>query len=198
MKDRKSKTKRKGCVLKILLIKDHYYDTIFKQEQYFITDNRNTFPIEKTIFAEDICHRNVHEIVVWGSTYWPGSSRLVARLLRFRLTPYGTDRTSRWHLQTKLRVTKIFAYYSAVLGTRKRILPHISERLFIFRARKRSAPRHFFPNIYHLQLHEGNDQVKKRGREVNGSFVMFQLVFRKFLRRSDGHVERENSNGMDD
>lgn len=34
---RKSKNiKRKGCVLKILLIKDRYYDATFKQEQYFI------------------------------------------------------------------------------------------------------------------------------------------------------------------
>lgn len=145
----------------------------------------------------------MYEIVVRQLTYWSaGSSRLVTRLSRFRLTPCRAGRISRWHSQSKLRVTKIFAYYSAALGTRKRILPHISERLFIFRARGNdphpATSSRIYIYIYHLQLHEGNDQVKKRGRKVNGSFVMFQLVFRKFLRRGDGHVGRGNSSGMND
>lgn len=78
------------------------------------------------------------------------------------------------------------------------IATHFREIIYLLRAGNDLRPRHFFRNIYHLQLHEGNDQVKKRGREVNGSFVMYQLVFRKFLRRGDGHVERGNSSGMDD
>lgn len=131
----------------------------FKWERYFIADNRDIPRSRKRgfllkIFAEYLA-TGMYEIVV--RRVDPLTLRRFKQIGRAVIEipasfPVGADRTSRWHSQTKLRVTKIFAYYSAALSTRKRISPHISERLFIFRARKRSAPRHFCPNIYHLQL----------------------------------------------
>lgn len=128
---------------------------LLKQERYFIADNRRYSPIEETRFLLKIFATGMYEIVV--RKVDPLTLRRFKQIGRAVIEipasfPVGADRTSRWHSQTKLRVTKIFAYYSAALGTRKRISPHISERLFIFRTRKRSAPRHFYPNIYHLQL----------------------------------------------
>lgn len=99
------------------------------------------------------------------------SSRLVARLSRFRpALPHGADRTSRWHSQTKLRVTKIFAYYSAAF--RKTLSSRAYFRGIIYLPR---AERDLYATpllllllllhgIYHLQLHAGI----RSGEETRG------------------------------
>lgn len=81
---------------------------------------------------------------------------------------------------------------------------HISEGLFIFRTRREiSPPLHYFCYFFFFTEYitysytRGYDRVKKpegggeRGREVNGSFVMFQLVsvIFFFLRFGDRYVE---------
>jgi len=143
----------------------------------------------------------MYKIVIRELTYWPAdSSRLVARLSRFRLTPCRAEIVHRDGIRRENYVSR---KYSLIIPP-----PSALENEY----------RHIFPKDY-LSSARGNDlypatssriyitygymkatiKWRKRGREVNGSFVMFQLVFRKFLRRGDGHVERGNSGfGTDD
>jgi len=176
-----------------------YVIATFKQKQYFIVDKRDILRSKKR-FLLKILATGMYEIVR-GLTHWPPEieADMVARLSKFRLTPYGSDPYV--HRDGIRKRNYMSRKYSLIIPppTALENEYHTFLRDYLSSARrKRSAPRHFFPNIYHLQLHEGNDQVKKWGREVSGSFVMFQLVFCKFLRRDDGHVGRGNSNGTDD
>jgi len=63
----------------------------FKQKQCFIADNRD-IPRSKKRFLLKIFATGMYEIV-WGLTYWPleVQADMVARLSKFRLTPYGSD-----------------------------------------------------------------------------------------------------------
>lgn len=145
------------------------------------------YPIERmglhVYIEEDLCRRNVWNCYIYiGATYWPLRSRFeqigCAVIEILAGSPHGADHTSRWHSQTKLRVTKIFAYYS--IAFRKTLSSRTYFREIIYLPRAGGSLRHsillllhffFFTEYITYSCTRGYDRVKKpeRGGREEGA-----------------------------
>lgn len=95
----------------------------------------------------------MYEIVIYiRATYWPLRPRFeqigCAVIEIPASSPHGADHTSRWHSQTKLRVTKIFAYYSVAF--RKTLSSRTYFREIIYLPRAGRSLRHFTLLLLHF------------------------------------------------
>lgn len=126
------------------------------------------------------------KLLYGGLTHWPcaGSSRLVARLSRFRPASPWEQIVHRDGIRRRNYVSRKYSLIIPRPSALENEYRHTFPRDYLSSARGNDPRPATSARIYITYSYsEGNDQVKKREREVNGSFVMFQLVFRKFLRR---------------